>query len=169
MKKLVLLLAAHLTALSLATNAIGQNNFLPASTTKVLTSESYNNVESLGKSTRAMKKFKKDFPAVTGEVWSTAEDGYMVSFLSNGIQNRVYLSKKGACQSIVRYYSEKQLPAEIRHQVKTIYYDYAIPRATEVTTTGKTAYLVTVEGSNSWKVIQVVEGEMDVWEDHQKN
>jgi hypothetical protein len=53
--------------------------------------------------------------------------------------------------------------------VKTNYYDYSITTVKEVSTIEGTAYLVTIEFKNNWKVIRVVDKEMDVWEEHQKS
>jgi hypothetical protein len=117
---------------------------------------------------RALKNFKKNFTEVTDDVWIKTPNGYVVRFTSNGIPNTAFLTNHGNCQSCIRYYTERELPGDIRQQVKSTYYDFAITAAREVTNNGQTAYLVTIEDQTSWKVIRIVDGEMDVFEEHFK-
>ncbi|HEX2535974.1 MAG TPA: hypothetical protein VHK69_19670 [Chitinophagaceae bacterium] len=119
-------------------------------------------------SERLQQQFRKAFTTATGIQWSPDRNGYAVSFTADGIRCRAFLSKRGHCQSLIRYYGEDRLPAAVRHQVKSTYYDEAITGVTEVQHYGQTAYLVTVSGKTGWKVVRVQDGDMSLWEDHPK-
>lgn len=119
-------------------------------------------------SERVSKNFAKDFSNATNPVWTKTADGFMVRFTSNGIQNCAYLTRQGVCESRIRYYSETELPVAIRSQVKRTYYDFEITSVKEVYHHNTTTYLITVADAKTWKVIRVLDGETDVWEEHVK-
>lgn len=80
----------------------------------------------------------------------------------------MFLTKRGNCQSRILYYTEKMLPAAIRNQIKSAYYDFAITSVKEVHHNKATAYLLTVADATTWKVIRVVNGETEVLEEYVK-
>lgn len=122
-----------------------------------------------GSDTLAFTKFHSRFANVRNDVWEAMPGGYVVRFTTkDDIQNWVYLTKKGAVIGQMRYYKEAQLPTDVRNQVRSSYYDFAITSAKEITHKGATAYLVTVEDATSWKVIHVVDRDMEVYEEHAK-
>lgn len=115
-----------------------------------------------------LNRFKIDFPGVTDDVWAKTINGFIVSFTFKGIQTTCFVTGRGVCENTIRYYSEAELPTEIRKGVKMEYLDYSIKSVKEVTHNNKIAYLVTIEDKTSWKVIRMVDGELDVWEDYIK-
>lgn len=119
--------------------------------------------------TRPLRKFIKAFPGVTDDVWIKNNTGFIVTFTFKQVRNLAFLTKTGDCDSRIQYYTENELPAGIRHQVKSTYYDYSITSVKEVSGNHSTAYLVTIEDKTKWMVIRVADGEMDVWEDHVKS
>jgi hypothetical protein len=118
---------------------------------------------------RVVKKFTKQFAEATDVVWAKTNNGFIARFTSNGIQSWAFLTKGGNCLSTMRYYTEKELPADVRNQVKSTYYDFSITSVKEVSCNKLTAYLVTIEDKATWKVIRIVDGEMDIFEEHQKS
>lgn len=119
-------------------------------------------------SNRVQQKFSKEFTNANDTRWTQEGKGYSVRFVANGIVHRAFLTKRGNCASLIRYYGEEGLPADVRHVVKSTYYDYNITLVTEVLHNRSTAYLVTIADKKSWKVIRVQDGEMDTWESHSK-
>jgi hypothetical protein len=118
--------------------------------------------------TKALRDFSKAFKTVTNENWHIVQDGFIAKFKQNNIQNRVDYDKKGNWLTTFRYYGEDHLPREVRHLVKSSFYDFDIIVVTEVTVGNKTAYLVSIEDKTSSKKIRVVDNEMDVLEDFVK-
>jgi hypothetical protein len=115
---------------------------------------------------RVIDQFRKNFPGAVNESWVKTKEGFGVRFTSAGIAALVFLNRKGDVTGTIRYLTEKELPVDVRRQVKSTYYDYSIKDVKEVTYDGIVAYLVTVDAENKWKVIRVVGGDMDVYEEH---
>lgn len=112
-------------------------------------------------STKALKSFTKNFKDADNASWSEIEDGFRVDFTKEDIDTKVFYDRKGRWVANVRNYYEDKLPKDIRHRVKSVYYDYSIYYVQEVTVADKIAYLVKIEDKNSIKTIRIVDGEMD--------
>ncbi len=166
MKKLLIIAVLILSAIALTTTANAQFKFASGNEKN---GSSYVSVAKEFKNTRPHKNFIKDFPDATDDSWAKTSSGFFVRFTSNGILNHIFLSHRGHLESRIQYYTENDLPAEVRHQVKSTYYDYAITSVKEVSCNNSTAYLVTIENATAWKVIRVVNGEKDIWEEHLKS
>jgi hypothetical protein len=182
MKKTII---CGLTGIALActttSNAFSQNS---GSTAKVnvqpaiekiisspdLLTEGNNNVPALISeiSIKAVRNFTKDYKNVSDVKWFQSEDGVVVYFNMDGIKNKVYYNKKGNYECKVRNYYEDRLPVEVRHLVKSNYYDFSIYCVIEICAKDKTAYVVKLENKTSWKTIKVVNNEMEVTQDYKK-
>jgi hypothetical protein len=115
------------------------------------------------------KNFSKEFAGSTNAVWEKTTNGYVVRFTSDGsIQNWAYLTKKGKCYSSMRYYTENELPAAVRRDIKSGYTDFTITSVKEVHAYQTTVYLVSIANQSTWKVLQVVNGETNVIEEYVK-
>jgi hypothetical protein len=112
--------------------------------------------------------FHSQYANVSDDAWAETENGYLVSFSSNGIRYNTYLNKKGKMTSQIRFYSEKELPVTVRDRVMDFYSCFTIGTVKEVTIKNSIAYLVTINNATSWKVIRVAGNEMDVFEEHKK-
>ncbi|HZF65136.1 MAG TPA: hypothetical protein VEZ55_11645 [Chitinophagaceae bacterium] len=118
--------------------------------------------------TPAQRRFHMEFPGVINDVWIKTASGYTVRYSDKGIQHWAFLNKKGNVVSQMRYYTAKDVPATIQRMVKSSYYDVAITSAKEIINGAAVVYLVTVEDAASWKVIHIMEGELNVHEEHAK-
>ena len=118
---------------------------------------------------RALKQFSKTFKSAANASWyQTAQGGYTAKFRQDGIETRVDYDRKGNWSGTIRTYTQENLPKEIRHIVKSTYYDYNIFLVQEVTVGNTTAYLVKIEDAATFKTIRVIDGEMDVYESYRK-
>jgi len=117
---------------------------------------------------RAIKDFKKSFKLPAEEKWFKIETGFIVKFVQGGIQHRADYDKKGNWIATTRYYSEKQLPKDVRSQVKSVYYDYTITSVQELTFPSHHVYLVNMEDEKTILIIRICDGEMDVYKDLKK-
>jgi len=75
---------------------------------------------------------------------------------------RAFYDKKGRVRFTISYYSEKELPCEVRAVVKPEYYDYAILSVEEVKLNGKSIYLIDMQDSTTIKTVRVADGEMEL-------
>jgi len=112
--------------------------------------------------TKVLRSFMGTYWNATDPQWVKYKGGFVVYFQSDSIQNRVYYDNSGFRQCIIRQYSEKDLPRDIRHLVKSAYYDYSIFLIHEVTVDGKTSYVVKIEDKTSIKEIEIDERGMEV-------
>ncbi len=131
------------------------------------TSDDPGGLEAADINAKAIMHFNTTYKNVSDVQWSVVPDGYMVFFSAQGNTNRVFYGKHGNWKFSVSYYGENKLPKEIRSQVKSVYYDFAIKSVQEINLTGKTVYLVYIEGDNSSKQLKLSDGEMEVVKDFQ--
>ena len=117
---------------------------------------------------RAIVKFGKFFPNASSESWTNTKNGFAVRFTSNNMQQLVFLTRHGNVIASIKYYSEKQLPSDVRMSVRYAYPDYSIKSAREINAANSIAYLITIEDATSWKTIRIVNGETDVYEEYKK-
>jgi hypothetical protein len=169
MKKLFLVLATGIAA-TLSVHA--QNTPLNANAAKLerlqtlapvkgsLSSDNKNLIK-----IKALRDFSKTFETVTNEDWYIIKNGFMAKFKQAEIQYRVIYGKGGNLIATFRYYTEEQLPQEVRSMVKSTWCNCTISQITEVSFGGKTAYLVNIEDEKSLKTIKVVNDEMEVYQE----
>ena len=118
---------------------------------------------------KAVQHFAKTYKNPSDVRWDRLTNGFRVNFINDDIPTKIFYSKKGSPESSIRYYHEDKLPREIRHLVKSNYYDFNICLITEVNADHKTAYLVKMEDKTCWKTIKIVDGEMEITEEFSKN
>jgi len=127
--------------------------------------------EPMAISPRALRDFMNTHKNVTGESWARTKDGFSVRFNSDGVRTAIYYDKKGIWAGSIKYYGEEKLLREIRHVVKSTYYDYNIVYAQEIETTdtdGVPTYVICVEDKSKIKLIRVSAGEMSEWKEFTK-
>ena len=117
---------------------------------------------------RALKDFTKSFKNADNVNWFEMKDGFVAKFKNDGVETKAFYDHKGRWSATIRTYGEDKLPQDVRKLVKSTYYDYSIYIVNEVTVGDKTAFLVQIQDEKTLKTIRVVDGEMDVYEDHIK-
>ena len=111
-------------------------------------------------SAMALLAFKRDYSTVKEVSWSIVENKYMARFTSDGRKTRVLFDKKGHIVYSVCEGTLKDLPADTRKAVRSIYYDYDITKATEVHTLDKSAWIINLEDETSLVIVRVMDGEV---------
>jgi hypothetical protein len=118
---------------------------------------------------KAIRNFTRDFKEAIDVRWFlTDEGGYIVKFIYKGVACRGDYDYKGRCLVTARYYNEDKLPREVRHLVKTNYYDFSIYRIAELSLSNKIVYIVTLENDESWMKISLIDGEFALLENYKK-
>jgi hypothetical protein len=92
----------------------------------------------------------------------------MVLFTNGNVQKRIFLGRKGNVKFQISYYSEAELPADVRARVKSVYYDYNIFSVQEINLNRSKFYLVSLENNNTWKIIRVDDNDMEVYKEYAK-
>lgn len=153
------LLAVFTIALNAQDNAVVLNDRKSPSFPNSASSEVRNYKEVTG---LTLQRFKKEFPTATEASWQPSGKGYLVKFIDKEIQNWAFLDKRGNCKETIRFFTQTNLPADIRKQVRSVYYDFAISSVKEVSCKGSVAYMIIVEDATSWKMLHIMDGEMNV-------
>ena len=115
---------------------------------------------------RAFKDFSRSFKNVSNASWEvTSEGAFVASFNDENSKTKAYYNPNGSFLCTISRYSENQMPAEIRHMVKSTYYDYAITTVEEVQYSSSHAYRVHIDDGKHTKIIRVTDEGMDIVEE----
>ncbi|HLG39442.1 MAG TPA: hypothetical protein VI461_07230 [Chitinophagaceae bacterium] len=118
---------------------------------------------------KAIRSFMREYKNVSDAKWVMLDKGFsVVYFTVDSIQTSVLYNSRGLCEWVRRDYSEDKLPRDVRHLVKRTYYDFSIYCVNEVTMNRLTAYIVALEDKMSWKIIKVIDGEMEIMREYTK-
>ena len=154
-----------MTLVSTATSqelALNQKRTVPTATeNKESTEVPYiNNVNG-----KVLKSFHKSFGEKPGALWSKSENGFVVYFKDSTMATNVYFTNSGAIDYKINYYHEDQLRSDVRHIIKSNFYDYYIRLVSEVHKDGAVFYFVKIEDKVSIKTIRVVDQEWQIVEE----
>ncbi|HTI07430.1 MAG TPA: hypothetical protein VL832_02705 [Puia sp.] len=117
---------------------------------------------------RATSEFWKTFGDSRNEVWYRLPGGFLAEFNEKVVQVRAVYDKKGNWVYSIRQYTEKELPEEVRDQVRSRYYKDTIGVVKELIQPQNTVYLIHIENEARWKTVRVADGEMEVVQDFRK-
>ena len=120
---------------------------------------------------KAIRHFNKTHKNVDSVIWSKITDGnggFSARFVGDEIATSFRYDRRGNYECCLRDYFEDRLPQEIRHRVKSIYYDFTIFFIKEVIIDDITVYIITLEDKTSWKNILVTEDEIIVRKEFSK-
>lgn len=161
----VILLLLVTVAASCSQNLVPQTS-APKPNTAVLASneEASEPVSKSEVNSKVVKGFYKSYGDQEATNWYRSSRGFSVSFENSGVKTLVYYTPGGLEESRTRFYFEKNLPAEVRHAVKSNFYDYAILYVTEVQKNDAVAYFIKMQDSTTIKTIRVVNEECEVME-----
>jgi hypothetical protein len=116
------------------------------------------------RSDRAAVKATRDLWARVGdkknEAWYKLPKGYLATYTEEGVESRHIYDQKGYWMYSMMTYQEDHLPAEVRKEVKSNYYDYSIVWVKEVKEGEDNVYVVHVENKTEWKDLSVQDGEI---------
>ena len=119
---------------------------------------------------KAVRNFVRVYKNISDEKWYEIPDALMALFTVNDIDYRVDYDKKGNWLHTMRTYSENKLPGDIRHLVKSSYYDYNITFVQEIEKPREPfTYVVHLEGKTKLINLRVSSGEIDQWQKFDKS
>jgi len=122
-------------------------------------------------SPRALRDFAGRYKNVTGESWMKGKDGYSARFISDNITTTIFYDKKGNWSGRIKLFNEEKMPREVRHEVKSTYYDYRIVYTQEIETIdsdGVPTYIICLEDESKFKLVRIRDGEMSQWKEFTK-
>lgn len=136
----------------------------PATTVLANTEEASEPVSKNDVSSKVVKGFYKSYGEQPAENWYRSSRGYSVSFENDGIKTLVYYTPGGLEESRTKFYFEKNLSPDVRHTVKSNFYDYTILYVTEVQKNDATAYYIKMQDNTTIKTVKVVNDDYEVVE-----
>lgn len=117
---------------------------------------------------KAIRHFIRNYKNATDVKWVKSIEGDDVVYFNTGdIKNLIFYSPNGSYKGMLREYTEDKLPQEVRHLIKSTYYDFDIFYVKEVNWDNNLVYFVNIEDKRSkdqvfYKLISVADGEMKV-------
>ena len=113
-------------------------------------------------------RFPESF--ASDEAWFATDDGFVVKFKQDGVETRADYNKKGNWLHTIRTYDENRLPEDIRHLVKSSYYDYDILQVQEIEKPSNTfTYIVHLEGKTKFINLRITDENMEEWQKFDKS
>ena len=101
----------------------------------------------------------KDFDSVR---WYQNDKGSVASFIWDEMETLTYYDRYGNRIMKRKVYKENRLPREVRHLVKSKYYDYEITGVIEIIWPKQSIYVVTMEDKTRYVQVKVEDMEMEV-------
>lgn len=127
------------------------------------------NIEPSNVNHKAVKDFERNFKNANAK-WYQVENQFVAMFTLDDADYQVAYDKKGHKLYSIRAYSEDKLPADVRHNVKSTYYDYAITLVQEIEMPLKPlTFIVHLSGKTDLINLRIIDGEMDEWQKYKKS
>ena len=110
-----------------------------------------------------VRNFLRTYKDVSDEKWIEVKEGFVAMFNYNDIDYQVAYTKKGNLVRTIRSYNEDKMSTELRHIVKSTWYDYEISRVHEVELPlTPITYIVQLVGKKELINLGVYDGETEV-------
>lgn len=121
--------------------------------------------------TRAMRDFLKRDKTAANVDWMIVETGYVAKYTDENNSNcRTVYNNRGDFVYTVRQYHENNMPPDIRHIVKSKYYDYTITLVEQIEENRwPLVYVVHLEDATTLKNVRVCDREMEVMSEYIKS
>ncbi|MEP6512751.1 MAG: hypothetical protein ABJA79_02695 [Parafilimonas sp.] len=164
-----IILAAFISAITAANAAHAQTDKNSLAKNKEQSSASVSGANDASNSNanaisiKAVRNFKKEFKSVSDAQWSKVLHGFMAEYKTGGIATRSMFAENGNLNYTIRHYYEKNLPYEVRANVRSTYWDYSILGVDEIKVPGNDnlIYLVLIQNETRIKRVRVSDGEME--------
>jgi hypothetical protein len=114
-------------------------------------------------------EFNKQFTGATDDRWYDLDKKFLVRFYMNDQKHQSLFNKKGLLIYDISFGTEKNLPTDVRKQVKSIYFDYSITLVFKVEEDKRTIWVVNMEDNKTLITVRVEDGEMEEVKNLQKS
>jgi hypothetical protein len=112
--------------------------------------------------------FRKSFKNAVDPRWYKIAEDYLVRFIMENQEQSALFNKKGSLKYHISYGTEKNLPPEIRQQVKSIYVQYKITSAFSIKESNRLIWVVNLEDDTNMLVLRVEDGEIEEAKNYKK-
>jgi hypothetical protein len=108
-------------------------------------------------SEKVSKIFQHEFKDATNVKWTRLKKDYLVEFITTDLKNRALYGKRGYLVYHIEYGKEKHLPVDVRHAIRSTYYDYDITNTYHVRQNKRDIWLANVEGNKKHIMVRMDE------------
>jgi len=117
---------------------------------------------------KALKNFNKQFEDGPDVKWFTGEETITASMKRDGKGMTIVFDRHGRWLRNMYHYSEAKMPRDVRHTIKTVYYDFDITLVQEIKEGRDTFYVVHLEDKDQYKQVCVFEGAIHILKEFTK-
>jgi len=122
---------------------------------------SVSNPGNLDISEKILKHFNKKYNNATGVKWYQLDDSFLATFSTGGTLTRSLFDKKGRVIYSINYFSEKQLPADVKKMVTFKYENYKITGAAKVLQDNRKIWIVNLADKFNYVTTRLEDGEIE--------
>ena len=108
-----------------------------------------------------MRSFLQYFDNATDQRWDTLGNNFLVKFNINKKRGRALFTNNGRLIYSMLFGTEKDLPTDVRYEVRSNYFDYHITRAIEVKENNRTIWVVDMAEDDKRLTLRVENNEME--------
>ena len=117
-----------------------------------------------------VRSFIKAYREVSNEKWFQVEEGFVAMFNLHDIDYQVAYDKKGNLLHTIRTYDEARMSQDLRHIVKSEYYDYEINLVQEVERPNSpTIFAIQLLGKTKLINLSVCDGGIEILQEFNKS
>jgi hypothetical protein len=118
---------------------------------------------------KVWKSFQGYFKDAQDLRWYKIDRDYLAKFIMEDQEQSALFNKRGNLVYHITYGTEKNLPDDIRRQVKSVYYDYTISKALSIREADRVIWVLNLEDAKSMLVVRIEEGEMEEAKHYKKS
>ena len=151
------LIGSSLVSIATVCNSFSQEGSIKELPAITITASSSSAVIS-AKINRAFNQF---FAGATNLRWYEIDKKFLVKFIMNDQENRALFTKNGQLVYHITYGTENFLPKDVRHLVKTKYYDQKITRVLKVNQEDRNIWVISMEDAKDIIMARVEDMELE--------
>ena len=110
---------------------------------------------------KVMRTFLQYFEKATEVHWNLSDNRYLASFKNEGRMCKALFDYSGALLYFIQYVTEKDLPRDVRKQLRSEYAGFKIEAVTEYDANNMKAWIVNLQNSENLIVVRVTDNSLD--------
>lgn len=123
--------------------------------------KSYKNYIGVYVRAKVMRTFLRYFADAADVRWHLSDNRYFASFKNEGRLCKALFDYKGGLLYIIQYVGEKDLPKDVRRQLKSTYVDYRITAVSEVDANNVKSWVVNLQDGDNLIVVRLTDGALE--------
>jgi hypothetical protein len=112
-------------------------------------------------SEKVLKHFNKKYNNATQVKWYQFDDSFLATFSTGGTLTRSLFDKKGRMIYSINYFSEKQLPADVKKMITNRYESYKITGAAKVLQDNRKIWVIKLADEFNYVTARLEDGEIE--------